>query len=338
MTGKRQALAACLALTLLTLIGCGQKTEGSPAPQTSQQLSAPTAETAQAPQPSETVSPPADSPLPDEVAVRAAQDEFRAKLETEGNEKAALDILRRVAPDLGPSDVTWMFFALEDYQKAAVQQGTIIGAALVQLIQSASETPYDEKALNDLATVRDPGLEEALRAVFDRGYRLVIPEGDYQAIIDYGTYGAIAPYLPQDLAAYVGIRAVEARQRMLEDGGIIIPLDEVLRRALACEKFMITYNTSQRAEEISNLYSGYIDAYFFGSDNTPAFDISTGELNAEFLDSYTKNASDRQDSAFIAALSAYLRTLSENGYNLNEDVSDARDKFTEPLRLKPCYG
>lgn len=338
MTIKRQMPAMILVFVLLTLVGCGQKEAVLPAETSGLPTSSVAAETVDAPpssvaEPSSVVEPsPSESAEPEEL------DEFRTLILTDGNEKAALDILSRLAPDLGTSEVTWMFFALEDYQKAAIEQGNIVSGTLVKLIQSASAEPYDEKALNDIGTIEDASLKEALQALFDRGYKLVIPEGDYQAIIDYRAYGAIAPYLPPDLAAYVDIMAKESEQRMLEDGGIIIPLDEVITRALACEKFMVTYNASQRAEQISNLYSGYIDAYFFGADNTPAFDYATDKLNQEFLDSYTKYASDSHESAFIAGLTAYLRTLTENGYVLNQAVSDAREKFTEPLRLKPCYG
>jgi hypothetical protein len=286
MAGKRLMLAAGLTLiSLLLTAGCGQN-----APVTVSAPGTPTV-SAEPAQPS-TVS---ESTAPETAPASAASaagpsttagvnpeelDEFRALLKTEGGDKAALDLLRRLAPDLPADDVSWMFFALEDYQKAAVDEG---------------------------------------------------------AIVDYSMYQAIEPYLPPDLAAYIEIMAKESAQRMLEDGLLIVPADEVIVRALACERFMISYGTSQKAQQVSDIYSGYIDAYFYGVEKTPVFD-DANRLRQEFLDSYSRFSSESKDSAFVSALTAYLKILSDNGYALNQEVSDARDMLTEPLRLKPCYG
>ena len=341
MSGIRPALAAASILALLTLAsGCGQNVAVTPPPGSpSPAVASPAASSPSAAlETQEASASSAPQPSPSDDSVEKAQEEFRALLDTPGNEKAAFALLSRLAPDLGEGDASWMFFALEDYQRAAVLEGSMAGGDLVGLIQSASDTPYDEAALNDPGTISDAGLKSALQELFDRGYKLVIPEGNYQAVIDYGAYAAIATYLPPDLAAYVEIMARESAQRMLNDGGIIIPLDEVITRALGCEKFMITYGTSQKAEQVSTIYSGYIDAYFFGMDNTPVFDYETKRLSQAFLDSYQRNVSDSFESAFVTALTAYVKILSENGYVLSQEVADARDKLTEPLRLKPCYG
>jgi hypothetical protein len=62
--------------------------------------------------------------------------------------------------------------------------------------------------------------------------------------------------------------AVESEQRMSEDAGIIIPIDEVLARALAAESFITAYHDSVKFDQVEQRYKIYVDAYFFGQDNT----------------------------------------------------------------------
>lgn len=258
--------------------------------------------------------------------------DFLALLKTESAEKAAIADLKAKLPALTAENAARMVLAFEAYQNDVVMKGTAFGGDLVKLIQSSLAEPYNEKTVNDLSAVQAPELKNALQALFDRGYKIVIPEGNYQAVIDYGVYKSFENYLPPDLSAYIEIMASESEDRMAEDGGIRIPIHDVYTRARLTENFLQAFPESVKASQVAKKYDGYIDAYFYGLDNTPAFDYQTKQLEQEFLDSYRKVAADSTNSPLARAVSDYLKVLMDNGYKLTDTVDNYRESIVHTLK------
>jgi predicted small lipoprotein YifL len=278
---------------------------------------------------------PSVSPSPSGVDPQEALSGFYALLKSEGNEKAALDALRTTLPGLPTDTAVKAVLAMEAYQDDAVMTGALVGKDLVDMIQKAMPEPYDEKVLADLHTITDTGLRKALQEFYSRGYSIVIPEGNYQAVINYDAYKDFEAALTPDLAAYIEIRAKESESRMAEDGGIIIPIDEVYARAKAGERFLKSFPQSVKAEWVDMMYHNYVDAFIFGFDNTPAFDYTTKTLKQDFLDSYELVA-ESADSAIAKAMPDYLKVLKENGYKLTQAVTDYRDNLYATLTKAPA--
>ncbi len=69
-----------------------------------------------------------------------------------------------------------MVLSFEAYQED-VNPSTVFSQELVNLIQTLEE-PYNEKTLNDLSKMTNADLRNVLQAVFDRGYKIIVPEGD----------------------------------------------------------------------------------------------------------------------------------------------------------------
>jgi hypothetical protein len=325
MYRKWLSLTAGILLAIMIITGCSNKNSGT---------ATPPGTTAPATASAETTAPGTEasaSPSPSADMQKPIMDAFEALLKTSGNEKAAIAQMKQDVSKLSPENADQMILSLEAYQAEALKNPTIISDALIKLI-SGSEEPYYEKTLNDLSKITDAELKAALQAVFERGYKIIVPEGMYEAVIDYGVYKDAAGYASPDIAAYIGIMASESEQRTSEDAAIIIPVDEVFARALAAERFIVTYSNSVKYDQIEQKYMNYVDTLFFGQNNTPAFDYMTKKLGQEFLDSYEKAAAGGGDSVIVTAISEYLEILNENDYTLTNAVTDYRDLMTRELK------
>ena len=256
----------------------------------------------------------------------------------DGIEKEMLAALHRLVPGMSADWATTAVLDFETYQNSAVQSGTLVDQATADLIQKSPNGPYNEKALADPANIKDPAVKKALQELSDRGYKVIIPEGNYQAVIDYRAYQGFEAFLPPDIAKYIEIMVRESDSRMLEDGGVIIPVDEVLARALACESFLKEFPASPRANKLKLAFNNYMNTLFFGANNTPAFDYTTNTLVQEFLDSYRKAASAASDSRLLGFVRDYLKVLEENKFTLTQAVTDFRKDTTDRLLLYPSYG
>ena len=257
---------------------------------------------------------------------------FRTLLSKSGAEKDALAEMSEDMPSLSKENAAAMLLAFEDYQDDALTQEPIISDALAEKLRTSVEMPYSEADLNDPEKIKDEETRAEVQAIADRGYKIIVPEGMYQAIIDYSAYRQFESSVTDDIAAYIEIKAAESDSRTLEDAGIIIPISDVYARACACEDFLALWPQSQRAETVSGLYKMYVDSYFYGQNNTPAFDYETNTLNQEFRDSYETAAKD--DTTVGKAVAEYLKVLEKSGYKLTDDVSEYRGNLVAGIEGK----
>lgn len=271
------------------------------------------------------------SALMTEEEQKAILSDFETLLQSDDAEKEAIQAILEQSPLLSPENASRMVMRFEEYQNRAISTEEIVSQDLVDLIQSSNE-PYNEKAINEVTEIQSAQLKTAVQGLFDRGYKIIIPEGNYQAVINYGVYKNFEDAVTADIGAYIEIMASESESRMSEDAGIIIPIREVLRRAQACESFLPLYPDSSKAAQVKSKYDGYVDAYFFGQNNTPAFDYFTNALQQEFLDSYRLAASESTGSAIAKAASEYLGILEKNDYSLTDAVKDYRKRMTDTLK------
>ena len=257
---------------------------------------------------------------------------FKTLLSKGGVEKDALTEMSKDMPSLSKENAAAMLLAFEDYQEDALIQGTLVSDELAEKLHASMEMPYSEADLNNPDKIKDADAKAEVQTIADRGYKIIVPEGMYQAIIDYSAYRQFESSVTDDIAAYIEIEATESDNRTLEDAGIIIPISDVYARACACEDFLAEWPQSQRAETVTRLYKTYVDSYFYGQNNTPAFDYETKTLNQEFRDSYEAVAKD--DTAVGKATAEYLKVLEKNGYKLTDDVSAYRNTLIAEIEGK----
>lgn len=314
MTYKRLIMCALLLLCLIFAVGCqdsGSGTTGSNATSASD-----------------------TSAQSSQVDSQASQDQikasFEALLQNPGNEAAALEQMRQDISKLSSENADQMILSFEAYQNAAINDLPDIN--LINLMQTATEEPYNEERLNNPSSIENADLKNALQEFLNRGYKLIIPEGMYQAVINYDAYQFAEKSVTPDIAAYIQLMSAESEDRMLEDGGIMIPMDDVFSRMQASESFISTYQDSVKLDQVKALYNSQIDTYFLGQNNTPAFDYTSNKLNQEFLDSYKKSVLSNTDSPAVKATIGYLDILKNNGYTLTTEVRNYRDNLIAGLK------
>lgn len=332
MYRKRLVVAAVIMLMILTVVSCGAK---DPAASPSDTTTPATAST-DTPQPS--AAPSASPSLSPSIAPTASMEEqemilslFDGLLNTPGKEKAALNAMGNDIKILSPEKANEMLLAFEAYQRKAISDRAVLSDNLIQLIEKSPE-PYNEKTLNDLSKITDNDLKTALQALFERGYKIIVPEGMYEAVIDYSAYTFAKEDVTQDIAAYIDIMAAESANRMAADAAILVPIDEVFDRAQAVQHFLTTYPSSAKYDEMHKRFGIYVDAWFFGLDNTPAFDTFSKKLKQTFLDSYQKVSGSGETDVLTRATVDYLEFLKENDYTLTATVRDYRKNMTNGLK------
>jgi len=269
-----------------------------------------------------------------QVDSEASQDQirtsFEALLKNPGNEVAALEQMRQDISKLSPDNADQMILSFEAYQDTAISN--LPDISLTKLIQTSTEEPYNAERLNTPSSIENTDLKNALQDFLDRGYKIITPEGIYQAVIDYDAYQFAEKSVTPDIAAYIKLMSAESENRMLEDGAIMISIDDVFSRMQVSESFISAYQDSVKSDQIKALYNAQIDTYFLGQDNTPAFNYTSGKLNQEFLDSYKKSALSSTDSPGVKATVEYLDILKNNGYTLTTEVRNYRDDMMTGLK------
>jgi len=255
--------------------------------------------------------------------------DFEQLLKAVGKEKEAIADIKQEAPHMSAGNATKMVLDFEAYQNNG--KAAVVTKDLMNLIQSGFAKPYNENMLNAVSNIQNSELKNAMQNVLDRGYKIIIPEGMTEAVINYDVYKQFENFATPDIKAYIEIMASESESRMLEDGGIIIPIDEVYARARACESFIALYPASSKIGQVKSMCKTYIDAYFFGMDNTPAFDMTKKKLNQNFMDSYQNASTDGSKSRLSKDTSDYMQILKNNGYMLTDAVKKYRQNMMNEL-------
>jgi hypothetical protein len=301
-------LGAALAAVLLVCLcaACGANTAGSTSGNTSGSASA------------------------EKSAARQAEEKFETLLKTPGNEKAALALLTENAGTWKAEKTSALLLKLEDYQLARVNAGDLIDAKLDALLQNSGGEMIQESALAAPEKIENAQVRQAVTALGERGYKIIAPEGMYQAIVDYSVYEKLADSLTPDIRAYAACMAAESDARSVEDAGLLISPAEVYARAKNCETFLKNWPDSRRATQVKTLYDGYVDDWFYGQNNTPAFGYDAGRLNDDFLESY--RAAAKEKTALSDAAGKYLAVLEQNGWRLTDAVKTSRDTLTAQLK------
>lgn len=261
--------------------------------------------------------------------------DFEALLAGGMDEKAAIAEIKNDLPLLSVENISKIVIDFENYQKAVISQGGVITQELTDLI--GTDYRYNEDTINQPDQIAEADLQAAIQDLLDRGYKITVPEGMYEAVINYGAYLDFADYATDDIRDYIKIKAAESDQRMSEDAGLIISADEVYARAVATEEFLGSYPDSVKYGDVKQMHDNYVSAYFYGQNNTPAFDYFTDPsveaypLYQEFRDSYEAAAADSANNAIARATLGYLTVLEDNNYALTDAVSEYRDNMVAEL-------
>ncbi|MCI7728905.1 MAG: hypothetical protein PUC14_00190 [Bacteroidales bacterium] len=153
----------------------------------------------------------------------------------------------------------------------------------------------------------------------------------YYEILPLHVYNLFQKYLTQYEQMVASIQQKEIEEPILIDAGIVVPCSEIANRLHETELIIQEYNDTSNME-IHEYKQRYMILLMFGSDNTPAFDWYTHEMNEDFKNEIINYINEYPDSPCSKIFSEYIQILSKTNFKENKESR----KFIEKL-IKSFY-
>lgn len=206
-------------------------------------------------------------------------------------------------------------------------------AAQEQAMQQVLARDY-QKGLteNYINSIANQQVKALLLEAKNSGFKIETAEGMYFPVIDYALYSKYRNAVTPDIAAYIGIMAVESEKAPAKDAALIIGWTELLKRAAAQEQFIKEYSNSPKVPAMQQLLSRYASFALYGANNTPLFSYETKQMVTEAKKAYLETAFDAGNGSFSKTMSAYLAVLKQNDYMLTNQVQEYRNKAMQEYR------
>lgn len=152
--------------------------------------------------------------------------------------------------------------------------------------------------------------------------------------VDYEALQAYAPFLSDELKAYLSIQTLEMKSAFRGDGGLQISRTELGMRLVNAEQFLTQYPASKKAPQIKTLYTEYLRTYL--SDyRYEAIDERTMKLLPTVKTDYQEFVKAHPDTKTAQIVTAYLDVLKVNQdviYNFGDEgvsiIGDAKPNIS----------
>ena len=219
---------------------------------------------------------------------------------------------------LGSGKKAWNYVT----QNLGNAQGTLADAAFILLEKFLfrMETEGDFYKLTEDFKWEDGDYEAIAKETFDmnkypgtkslaeNGFRLEEGEGMVFPITDWGKLGSFfATKVSPPMKSYLEQSILEQKDKLWDDGGIIIPLEQVADRAAWWEKFNQANPYFVRNEETQNAQHDLLFMLICGDNNTPVF----GGDQESVLEDFTKVWAYVQQKYPGTALSKAIKEMSD---------------------------
>ena len=182
-----------------------------------------------------------------------------------------------------------------------------------------------EKVLKD-----EEGLKENIIKNIGLGYKLATSEGMYYYLNDYQLLlNLFTDNITNEFRDYLSILALNTNKPFMNDGSLIISMDELSERILLVESFHMIYPYSNFLDEINDIYEQYIYTYFYGDNHEPNFNPDTFLIKEEFLSEYRETIEKYEYTTFAGIVKDFVEWLEENKGFINESI---RKKLDDRLK------
>lgn len=199
-------------------------------------------------------------------------------------------------------------------------------------IQTELETIYKpDFDINKLDKIKDQELKDLLIETRDTGYKVETAEGMVFPVMNYEFYKKYSSYVTEDIKAYIELLAVESNKTPAKDAALVIGWDEIVRRALAQEKFIKAYPSSARIDAVKQLQKRYVTFMLFGANNTPLFSYETKVMVPEAQTIYTEAVKNNQDSDIMKMLGSYMDILSKTDFKFSDEAEKFRNDTIDKM-------
>ena len=181
-----------------------------------------------------------------------------------------------------------------------------------------------EKTLKDEADLKEHLIEN-----IGLGYKLTTSEGMYYYLIDYQKFvDLLGENLTNEYKDYLKILAMDTNEPHMIDGSLVISMEKLAERILQVESFKFVYPYSNLLGEVKDIYSRYINTYFFGDLHDPNYDRQTFKMKEEALQEF-ENALEKYHYTYFAdIIRFFVDSLKENNYIVDDSI---RNKLQERL-------
>jgi hypothetical protein len=250
-------------------------------------------------------------------------DNFKVFLDKDSKENEVIQWIDKNIAYVSPDNASVIVEGFETIQKKnlpKLQEKYTNAKGIQQKMIKIYKPEFGKSKIDE---VSDKELKDLLIYTYDSGYKIEISEGCILPVIDYSFYKKYSTYLTPDIKSYIELMIIECEKKPIEDGGLKITWDEVVKRAIDQQKFISTYTNSTKTKDIKQLLQNYLYYTMFGADNTPIFTRDTKKMMPEAKTAYLKVMDTGENSTYLIVLIKYMELLKRDNYKLTDDV----DKF-----------
>lgn len=169
-------------------------------------------------------------------------------------------------------------------------------------------------------SMADKDLSALLGKLRKSGYRFENFEGSWYPIVDYSSYKRYSQYLSPEMKDYIELMAVESDNVSMKDAAIVIELDDLSKRLVMAENYIVKYAASPRIDRVKETYAGYLWNLLGGSNNTPIYDWETKAIKPEVRDAYEKFARENPDLVSTKAVRNWIEVLRDENFVFNDST------------------
>ena len=226
----------------------------------------------------------------------------------------AWDYVRKNFSDASGSLADAAFILLEQHIRAMVFNGNYYD--LTERIQWA-DADYSKVSSGSFDMNSNPTTRQLAAAGMSLGSAegMIFPTVDYKRLLDF-----FGNKLSPAMRAYLEQTAKEEADSMYDDGGIVIPLEEVAARAIFWEKFNQKYPWFVRREETANSEHWISTALLCGADNTPIFNYETETINEDYKNAWTSVLSKYPGTKLATDTKAFYDLCAAEGWKSTPKV------------------
>ncbi len=184
--------------------------------------------------------------------------------------------------------------------------------------------------LNRERTLKDEAeLKEHLIENINLGYKLATSEGMYYYLIDYQKFvNLLGESLTNEYKDYLKVLALDTNEPFMIDGSLMISMEKLVERILQVESFKFVYPYSELLPQIKEIYTRYINTYFFGDLHDSNYDRNTLKMKEEILLEFEKAEEKYHYTNFANIIRSFMKDLEDNDYIVDDYI---KNKLNERL-------
>jgi len=258
-------------------------------------------------------------------------DEFNALVRNDAGISDIVAFMDENISFISPENVSAMINWLEEAQKEYLPK-------LEEMINNSDAVKKNIEGelgagldISKADSTADEELRKLLTDMRDKGFKFETAEGYFFPVINYEFFKKYSSYASDDIKDYIDIMAEESNNIPAKDAELLISWDGVLTRAQSHESYIKKYGSSEKVDEVKQLYKKYVYFTLYGTDNTPLFSYDKKIMVPDAKTSYTSAVANGEGSGFLKMLAGYVEVLEKNGYKLTSEVESFRKNALESM-------